>query len=450
MAQKMTEEALLNILAKAGEGMRREDIEKHFPQSVRSLQRYLAKLASKGQVTTIGKGKATRYQLSQKKEAEPKPEEQLIPLSKQAKEIYQAVSLPPVKRQPIGYSREFLTSYIPNQTSYLSAAEKQQLATVGATAQLNAPAGTYAKQILQRLLIDLAWNSSRLEGNTYSLLDTKRLLDEGISAGDKPAAEAQMIMNHKDAIEFIVNNNDGVGFNRYTILNLHALLSNNLLPNPAAQGSLRNHAVGIGGSVYTPLSLPQPIEEMFNLMLEKAASIEDPFEQAFFIMVQLPYLQPFDDVNKRVSRLAANIPLNQKNLSPLSFTEVPQQLYINGLLGVYELNDVALLKDVFIWAYERSAKQYAAQRQSLGEPDMFRMKYRNVIRELVAEIITERADKASAQVLIRAKALRIPEEDCDKFILTVERELLSLHEGNFARYYVTPSQFAQWQEAWGK
>ncbi len=94
-------------------------------------------------------------------------------------------------------------------------------------------------------------------------------------------------------------------------------------------------------------------------------------------MVQLPYLQPFDDVNKRVSRLAANISFNRHNLSPLAFVDVPGDLYINGMLGVYELNRIELLKDVFMWAYERSAARYAVLRQSLGEPDAFRLKYRD-------------------------------------------------------------------------
>jgi hypothetical protein len=104
-----------------------------------------------------------------------------------------------------------------------------------------------------------------------------------------------------------------------------------------------------------------------------ATAINDPFEQAFFVMVQLPYLQPFDDVNKRVSRLAANIPLIKCNLAPPSFTDVPRQTYTEAVLGVYDLNTIDLLKDVFMWAYERSAARYAAVRQSLGEPDPFRL-----------------------------------------------------------------------------
>ena len=93
--------------------------------------------------------------------------------------------------------------------------------------------------------------------------------------------------------------------------------------------------------------MPQLIEECFRQLLDKAALIPDPFEQAFFALVQLPYLQPFLDVNKRVSRLAANLPLIRANLCPLSFVDVPIHAYVDGLLGVYELNRIELLRDVF-------------------------------------------------------------------------------------------------------
>jgi Fic family protein len=301
---------------------------------------------------------------------------------------------------------------------------------------------------LQRLLIDLSWNSSRLEGNTYSLLDTQRLLSQGQVATDKSAAEAQMILNHKEAIEFIVESAEDIGLNRYTITNLHALLSNNLLPDPAAPGRLRTFAVGIGKSVYTPLAVPQQIEEFFDLILAKADSITDPFEQAFFVMVQLPYLQPFDDVNKRVSRLAANIPLAKYNLAPLSFVDVPQDLYVQGLLGVYELQRVELLRDVFLWAYERSCLRYAAVRQSLGEPDPFRLQYRDDIRMLVMLIVTNNESQAEAKQKITTFATQLPEVDRTRFIEVVETELLGLHEGNFARYRIRPSEFAAWKANW--
>jgi len=210
-----------------------------------------------------------------------------------------------------------------------------------------------------------------------------------------------MILNHKAAIELLVDNAGEIGFNRYTILNLHALLSNNLLGDPQAGGRLRSIDVGIGGTVFHPLTGLQLIEEMFNQVLEKASAIDDPFEQSFFAMVQLPYLQPFEDVNKRVSRLAANIPLIRRNLAPLSFVDVPERDYIDSILGVYELKRVELFRDVFVWAYERSSARYAAVRQSIGEPDRFRLTHRQLLHDIVAEVVRGGMDKTNAIALIR-------------------------------------------------
>lgn len=258
-----------------------------------------------------------------------------------------------------------------------------------------------------------------------------------------------MILNHKDAIEFLVSAEDDIGFNRYTILNLHALLANNLLGDPAAAGRLRYIAVGIERSAFHPLEVPQLIEECFDQILATAAAIADPFEQAFFVMVQLPYLQPFDDVNKRVSRLAANIPLIRSNLSPLNFADVPRQTYVEAVLGVYELNQVNLLKDLFLWAYERSAARYTAVRQSLGEPDPFRLRYRTQLREIVADLIRRHAGRREAVTRIAAWAVeRIDPADRERFVEITEAELTGLHEGNFARYQVRPSEFAAWRNVW--
>ena len=174
-----------------------------------------------------------------------------------------------------------------------------------------------------------------------------------------------------------------------TLIALHAFLSDGLMADPAAVGRIRRRAVEIGGSVYQPIALPQRLEELFGIVTQMAAEITDPFEQAFFLMVHLPYLQPFEDVNKCVSRLAANIPFIRHNLCPLSFIDVPQQACVDGMLGVYELNRVDLLRDVFVWAYERSCQQYVAVKQNLVPPDIFRLRHRQALAEVIAAIVRQ-------------------------------------------------------------
>jgi fido (protein-threonine AMPylation protein) len=371
-----------------------------------------------------------------------------IPLSAAAEAIREKVRLPIHLHVPVGYNRAFLDQYIPNKTYYLSDVVRKHLAEIGG-ASGDYPAGTYAKQIFNRLLIDLSWNSSRLEGNTYSLLETERLLKLSEVVEGKDLKDAQMILNHKEAIEFLVDSANDIGVNRRTILNLHAILSYDLLGNPESCGRLRSIPVWIGKSVYSPLAIPQLIEECFQQIIDIASQIQDPFEQAFFLMVQLPYLQPFEDVNKRVSRLAANIPLILRNLSPLSFVDVPESLYIQGLVGVYEFNRIELLREVFIWAYERSCLHYSAKRKELGEPDPFRMRYRDLIRATVVNIVQNQMSRSAAVEFIKKAAYEsVPAELQARFIEVVETEIMCLHEGNFARYRLKYSEYTAWKSTW--
>jgi hypothetical protein len=475
MAQRIPEESLEAIeqaVARHPGGASLSDVAAALPEKLadRTLQYRLKHLVDKGRLVKEGEGRRrwTRYRVPALAEAAPralaeeapkavppaaeKAEDVAVPLSPTSEEMRAYLSQPLNARKPVGYNRVFLDSYRPNETFYLSEEQRAHLAKVGKVNFEEQAAGTYAKQILTRLLIDLSWNSSRLEGNTYSLLDTTRLIELGEAAEGRDRLEAQMIVNHKEAIEFLVNDAAEIGFNRYTILNLHGILAQNLLPDANAPGRLRRMAVGIGKSTYHPLEMPQLIEECFNQLLDTGAAIRDPFEQALFAMVQLPYLQPFDDVNKRVSRLSANIPFIKRNLSPLSFIDVPRALYMEALLGVYELNKIDLLRDVFIWAYERSAARYAAVRQSLGEPDPFRFRHRAALRQIVGEVVRAKMDKKAAAPFITAWVEKngVPETEREKFRDMAESELVSLHEGSFARYQIRPSEFAAWQEVWGE
>ncbi len=416
--------------------------------SHRTLQFRLKRLVEDGRLVRHGVRSRAMYSLPPQAR-KPAPAEITIPLSERSVSIEALFERPPQTRTPVGYERELLDSYRPNSSAYLDLRTRIELGKAGRLRTGPHPAGTYAKRILQRLLIDLSWNSSRLEGNTYSLLDTQRLIELGAAAEGRDAFETQMILNHKDAIHFLVEGIDEIGFNRYTICNLHATLTNNLLPDEGAAGRLRRIPVGIEGSVFHPLEVPQLIEDCFDQILGKAEAIRDPFEQSFFLMVHLPYLQPFDDVNKRVSRLSANIPLIKANLSPLSFVDVPRSLYTRAMLAVYELRDASLLRDVFHWAYTRSAARYAAVQQSLGEPDPMRLRYRDDLREVVSEIIRMRIDRKSASSHIeRWSEARIDAGMRERFRQAVENDLVALNRENFARFRVRLSEFEAWWQVW--
>ncbi|HEY8330420.1 MAG TPA: Fic family protein [Pseudomonas sp.] len=441
---------LLHTLQGTPAGLTLSELLEQHPDVVRrTAQRWLARLIEAEQVAAEGNGRARRYRALTG--VAPSPEggdafPSWIPLSADSRDILAYVDQPLAARRPVGYQREFLEAYEPNRTWYLPEPLRRQLRRMGETGQGAAPAGTYGRAMLGRLLIDLSWASSHLEGNTYSRLDTVELIEHGQAAQGKAALETQMILNHKSAIELLVENADTVGFNRFTLLNLHSALAENLLPNPADEGRVRQHAVEIGNSVYRPLSAPQQIDELLDQLLEKASRIADPFEQSFFVMVHLPYLQPFADINKRTSRLAANLPLFRANLCPLTFIGVPEQAYSRAVIGLYELTRVELLRDLYVWAYERSTQEYLALRQTLAEPDPLRLAWRGLIRTSIREVVTQ--VEADPLLLVRRQVEReVPTAEREAVQALIVEELRRLHEGVLARYGLRPSEFAAWRAA---
>ncbi len=279
-----------------------------------------------------------------------------------------------------------------------------------------------------------------------SAWSTRRAITiEGVVDGN--AVDPDILrVDHKAAIEMLIEDADEVGFNAFTFKNLHAVLSQDLIRDPHASGRLRRRPVEISGTVFHPLALPQVIEDCFTLLLTKAGAIPDPFEQAFFLMVQLPYLQPFEDVNKRVSRIGANIPLFKHNLCPLSFIDVPEHAYREGTLGVYELDRIELLSDVFVWAYERSCQRYLAIAQTMVEPDPLKIKYREALIQAVQSIV-KGLRQPGPVVIAEVAQDHATGDDQAAFRDLLTSALQQLHEGRIARYRLRRSEYIAWQHA---
>jgi|LNFM01.1.fsa_nt_gb Fic family protein len=452
-------EAVLNAVRARPDGASIEMIQSVLRESVarRTLQRRLNELVKQGRLVAEGRKRGALYRVPAEGSVTVRSEagaikaeggavsaEIYVPMSAEGARLRDLVRRPITLRTPVGYRREFLLDYRPNETWYLPSETRTHLSGLGEAPTPERQAGTYARDVLGRLLIDLSWASSKLEGNTYTRLDTQRLIEHGEAATGKDARETQMILNHKRAIEYLVDGTDELGYDIHSFQNLHALLSENLLADPSASGKLRERTVDISGTVFRPLAIPQQIDEFFRIILDKAAVIDDPFEQAFFLMVHIPYLQPFEDVNKRVSRLGANIPLLKHNLCPLSFVEVPERAYVEGTLAVYELNKVELLVDVFAWAYERSCQQYRAIADSLPQPDPFRRKYRDALADVIGEIVGK-GWVAEPAIIEREAANLVPTDDRARFVELASSELKGLHEGNIARYRLRLSEFRDWK-----
>ena len=424
------------------------------------LQRRLALLVERKRLIAEGRGKGRHYRVpltitgkgslvagSATVEARG---EVYVPISPDAEAIKQAIRAPIQERQPVGYQRDFLDDYRPNETYYLPAETRQRLLEWAARPIASARSG---QPTSGRFTIGC---SSTCPGTpaAWKVTPIHCWRPSACWSWARPPRarmrrEAQMILNHKAAIELLIDQADEIGFNRYTILNLHALLADNLLADPQAGGRLRRIPVGIDGTVYHPLEVPQLIDECFETILNTAAAIADPFEQAFFALVHLAYLQGFEDVNKRVSRLAANIPLIRGNLCAAVFRRRSGARLYRRRAGHLRAESHRATADVLVWAYERSSARYSAVRQSLGEPDPFRLRYRSLVAELVAAVVRAGMDKKAATALARQRATeQVPPADQARFVEVVETEIMSLHEGNIARYRLRPAEYHTWRQGW--
>ncbi len=415
-------EILAYIAAHPGAGRSAIGAEAAPDVSATTVWRALKRLVGQGKLAKSGNARATVY----------------FPAGAEAVRAH--LRTPWNRRPPVAHNPEFLDRYLPNKTFYLGENERCLLHEAGRIAS-RMPAEIYARRILEKLLLDMSWASSRLEGNTYDLLDTEQLIRFGKEAKGKERREAVMILNHKEAIQYVVDHLDSISVRRADLFNLHALLSGGLLFDPAMAGSLRRMPAGISDSSYSPPDNRFAIGEEFDILIHKAAAIADPFEQSFFLLVHIPYLQAFVDVNKRTSRVASNIPLLQSNLAPMSFLTIERRDYIDGLFGVYELNDVSLLRDAYTEAYRASARNYRLA-QADADPAKAALAYRDFVREAVRHCVLEWRAFAPEQVAAMAAGADIPPSDRDGVVEYVGREFAALHEGNAIRYRLSPADLA--------
>ncbi len=421
----LSDQAILDFIAE-NPGAGREAIRRGAAQQVSdtTIWRALSRLVDEGKLEVSGKGRATGYTIA-------------------GSTVVRAhLTTPYNRRMPVGYRREFLDAYVPNKSFYLPHADRARLLEAGRPVGGPMVAGTYARRILEQLLVDLSWASSRMEGNTYDILQTEKLIRYGEEAAGKDRKEALMILNHKEAIQYVVDNLGEIALRRIDLFGLHTLLSDGLLVDPGLAGRLRPGAVGISHSSYRPLDDAATIDEEFDILLAKASEIIDPFEQSFFLLVHIPYLQAFVDINKRTSRVASNIPLLKVDLAPMSFLTMDDGDYIDGLIGIYELNNVALLREVYIDAYLTSAEKYRVLRAEVETPEKAALTYREFVREAVRSCVLEIKMFDASAVLEMAAAAGVPEEDRDAVTAYVGEQVRGLHEGNMIRYKLRPEDLA--------
>lgn len=412
-------------------------IAQHLTVSRRTVNRTLARLVANGQLEKTGSGPMTGYRpISTPTSGSPDEPPLIVGRSAEAAALLAQLSKPLGSRTPVPYERDFVDDYVPNESSLLPRALADTLYAAG-RAQGQQPAGTVARKVLEQLLIDLSWHSSRLEGNRVSLLDTKALFEHG--SGDTNNPDITMLLNHKEAIEFMVDAVPEQGITVPVIRNLHGLLMQGLLSDPLAAGAIRRRIVTIEGSVYHPTQVPVLLEQMLDEIVARARLIRNPIEGAFFLWVNLAYLQPFEDGNKRTSRLTSNLPLLLYNCAPLSFLDVQQADYAYAMLGVYEQRGVALAVELFETTYRRSVEKYRAALGAFGTPDPLRARYREVLGEAIRRVVS--GGESGPEVIA---SLEIEPADLDLLTRLVEEELAHLAIYNCARYRLAIPAVERW------
>lgn len=310
-----------------------------------SLKRILVKLTSDNLIITEGKGKGTKYVLS--------PSYELShPIDVQAyfeKEIDERQIKENFNLSLIAEVLSRANLFTNDEERYLNSLQNEFKNNVS-----HLSASSYDKE-MERLAIDLSWKSSQIEGNTYSLLETERLLKEKETAAGKPKDDAIMLLNHKEAINFIIEHPDYVvPLTVSRIEDIHSLLVKDL----GVDRNIRQRRVGISGTNYKPLDNEHQIRDALRDMCELVNSKSSVFEKALLTLVLLSYIQAFVDGNKRTARIVSNAILIAHEYCPISFRTVDSIEYKKAMLIFYEQNNMSAFKEIFKNQFEFAVKTY--------------------------------------------------------------------------------------------
>jgi Fic family protein len=322
-----------------------EHISKANKTSYATLKRILAKLVSDHLISVKGTGKSTKYILS-------KTFELLKPIDINLyfeKEIDEREIKENFNLDLLTELSKIESIFTTNEIESLTQLQNQFQQNISDISPID-----YTKE-LERLAIDLSWKSSQIEGNTYSLLETERLLKEKETAAGKTKEEAVMLLNHKEAIDFIIENKDYlIPLSVSKIEDLHRLLIKEL----GVEKNIRKRRVGISGTNYKPLDNEFQIVEAVGSMCDLVNSRSNVFEKALLTLVFISYIQPFSDGNKRTARIVSNAILMNYNYCPISFRTVDSIDYKKAMLLFYEQNNISKFKEIFIEQFRFAVNTY--------------------------------------------------------------------------------------------
>jgi Fic family protein len=328
-------------------GCSSRQIHEHLDRSVSyaTVKRALQSLIDQGLISSAGKGKATRYSVSGTYELfspiDPEDYFQKEIDQRSIKASYDFRLIPEVLANHALFKKAEL-----EKLDDLQAVFRNNLASLSET--------EYRKE-MERLAIDLSWKSSQIEGNTYSLLETERLLREKHTASGKTREEAVMLLNHKETIDFVVEQPD-----YFSVLTLPKIedLHRMLVKELSIETNIRNRRVGISGTNYRPLDNDFQLREAMTELCSLINNRENVFERSLLAILLISYIQPFMDGNKRTARLIGNALLIGHGYCPLSYRTVDSIDYKKAMLLFYEQNNIVAFKQIFIGQFEFAVGMY--------------------------------------------------------------------------------------------
>lgn len=316
-----------------------------FNTSLLTTKRRLSNLVAKDFLFKTGKGRATKYKLNEAYKLN-------LPIDV---ELYFKNDINE-RHCTEHFNFELLNELLPgtrlftnSETDYLKQLQKKYIKNISTLSN------TLYKKDLERLGIDLSWKSSQIEGNTYTLLETEQLLKEQKEAKGRQKEEAQMLLNHKTALDYIIDSpNYYLHIDLTKIIEVHSLLVDGL----GVEKKIRSRLIGITGTNYKPLENEHQIKEALIQTCNLVNTAEETFEKALLILLLLSYIQAFEDGNKRTARLMSNAVLISNNYCPISFRTVDSINYKKAMLIFYEQNNISAFKKIFIEQYEFAVNNY--------------------------------------------------------------------------------------------
>ena len=310
-----------------------------------TVKRILARLKRNNLIVTDGQGKATKYKLSSTYELfKPIDIDEYFETEIDDRNINEAFNL-----NLISEILSKVELFSKNELEKLNSLQADYKKNIGELSELQ-----YNKE-LERLAIDLSWKSSQIEGNTYSLLETERLIKEKETAAGKTKDDAVMLLNHKEAIDFIID--DPTYLNPLTVSRLEDIHSI-LIKDLGVERNIRKRRVGISGTNYKPLDNEYQIREALEQMCKLVNSKKNIFEKALLLLILTSYIQAFNDGNKRTSRILSNAILISNNYCPISFRTIDSVEYKKAMLLFYEQNNLTVFKDIFISQFKFAVNTY--------------------------------------------------------------------------------------------